>query len=196
MEFGEKLKVLRKSHNLTHEQLSRIAYADGKNFSQSAISAWERGRKASSLHYSSLIGDIFGVSVDWLLGRSDNPFNESVLFKLEPSSFPLTVHFYGKNVELKFLDFPKAYTNTYYRSQNYTFHVRANIVFLLHVITLEFLDLLSKNKVLFLDDFDSGLKKLVDFYLGMSSEDNTLKVNVKRLEQVLQTGMPIFTYKY
>lgn len=193
MEFGEKLKVLRKSHNLTHQQLSRLC--DDK-LSQSTISTWERNEKLGSFEKILTLSDVFGVSTDWLLDRSDNPFNESVLFKLEPSSFPLTVHFYGKNVELKFIDFPKAYINTYYRSQNYTFHVRANIVFLLHVITLEFLDLLSKNKVLFLDDFDVGLKKLVDFYLGKGAEDNTLKVNVKRLEQVLQTGMPIFTYKY
>lgn len=187
------MKELRTKHNLTHVQLTRLCEY---KISQPTFSLWERGRPIGSVESLSVLADVFGVTTDWLLDRSDNPFNECVLFKLEPSSFPLTVHFYGKIVELKFIDFPKAYINTYYRSQNYTFHVRANIVFLLHVITLEFLDLLSKNKVLFLDNFDVGLKKLVDFYLGKGAEDNTLKVNVKRLEQVLQTGMPIFTYKY
>lgn len=191
MEFGEKLKVLRKSHNLTHQQLSRLCY---NSVSQSAISSWENGIKGGSIGSLCLLADVFGVTTDWLLGRCDNRFNEGVLFRLEPSSFPLSVDFDGRKVQLDFVEFPKEYVNSYYRSQNYTFFARANIVFLLYTLSFEFLDLLSKNKVLFLDGFDKGVKKVVDFYLADDAEENGFRTAFCRLKQVLRTGQPIFLY--
>ena len=193
MEFGERLKMLRTSHNLTHLQLVRLC---DNSVSQSAISSWENGIKAGSIGSLCLLADIFAVSLDWLLGRCDNPFNEGVLFRLEPSSFPLSVDFDGRKVQLDFVEFPKEYVNSYYRCQNYTFFARANIVFLLHALSFEFLDLLSKNKVLFLDDFDKGVKKVVDFYLADNAEENGFRTVLCRLKQVLQTGKPIFLYDY
>lgn len=193
MEFGERLKLLRTSHNLTHLQLVRLC---DNSFSQSILSMWENGRMAGSIGPLCLLADIFGVSLDWVLGRCDNPFNEGVLFKLEPSSFPLFVDFDGRKVQLDFVEFPKEYVNSYYRSQNYTFFARANIVFLLYTLSFEFLDLLSKNKVLFLDDFDKGIKKVVDFYLADDAEENGFRTASCRLKQVLQTGKPIFLYDY
>ena len=62
MEFGEKLQQLRKSRNLTQEELSQILYV-----SRTAVSKWESGRGYPSIDSLKQISDYFSVSIDDLL---------------------------------------------------------------------------------------------------------------------------------
>lgn len=66
MEFKDRLIKLRKELNLTQEELAqKIGYT------RTAISAWEIGRNEPSNADTIKLADYFGVSTDYLLGKSD-----------------------------------------------------------------------------------------------------------------------------
>lgn len=67
MEFRDRLIRLRKELNLTQEELAqKIGYT------RTAISAWEIGRNEPSNTDTIKLAEYFGVSTDYLLGKSDN----------------------------------------------------------------------------------------------------------------------------
>lgn len=66
--FCERLKALRISKGLTQSQLGEIL-----KLSKPAISDLERGRRMTTFGKLVEIADLYGVSVDYLLGRTDNP---------------------------------------------------------------------------------------------------------------------------
>ena len=63
MNFGERLKQLRKTHNLTQQQL-----ATRLNVAKSIISYYENGERFPSNDVLIKISKSFHVSVDYLLG--------------------------------------------------------------------------------------------------------------------------------
>ena len=66
MEFKDRLIKLRKELNLTQEELAqKIGYT------RTAISAWEIGRNEPSNSDTIKLAEYFGVSTDYLLGKSD-----------------------------------------------------------------------------------------------------------------------------
>lgn len=64
----ERLTELRKMRHLTQKQV-----AEGANLTEIAVQNYESGRRKPN--YDSLIAlaDFFDVSLDYLVGRSDNP---------------------------------------------------------------------------------------------------------------------------
>lgn len=72
MEFKERLVKLRKELNLTQED-----FAQKIGYTRTAISAWEIGRNEPSNSDTVKIADFFGVSTDYLLGKSDVRNNTS-----------------------------------------------------------------------------------------------------------------------
>ena len=62
MEFGEKLQSLRKSNNLTQEELAEILYV-----SRTAVSKWESGKGYPAIDSLKRIAEYFSVTVDELL---------------------------------------------------------------------------------------------------------------------------------
>lgn len=62
MNFGEKLSLLRKQHNMTQLEL-----AEKLNLSRQAISRWERGTSEPSTENLVRIAALFGVPVDALV---------------------------------------------------------------------------------------------------------------------------------
>ena len=66
MEFKDRLIKLRKELNLTQEELAqKIGYT------RTAISAWEIGRNEPSNADTIKLAEYFGVSTDYLLGKTD-----------------------------------------------------------------------------------------------------------------------------
>lgn len=66
MEFKDRLIKLRKELNLTQEELAqKIGYT------RTAISAWEIGRNEPSNADIIKLAEYFGVSTDYLLGKTD-----------------------------------------------------------------------------------------------------------------------------
>lgn len=66
--FAERVKLLRKEKNLKQSELGKIV---GLNFT--AISDIERGRRTTTMEKLDALADFFDVSVDYLMGRTDNP---------------------------------------------------------------------------------------------------------------------------
>lgn len=64
-----RIKELRQSKNIPQKQL-----AIDLHVSQPTVSDWESGRKTPSAHSTQKLADYFGVTVDYLLGRSDDPY--------------------------------------------------------------------------------------------------------------------------
>lgn len=63
-----RIKELRKSKNI-----SQIKLGIDLNMSQNTISRYETGEREPSISDLIRIADYFGVSVDYLIGRTDNP---------------------------------------------------------------------------------------------------------------------------
>lgn len=66
MEFGEKLKQLRKQINWTQEQLAEQLYV-----SRAAISKWEGGKGYPNIESLKSISKIFGITIDELLSSEE-----------------------------------------------------------------------------------------------------------------------------
>lgn len=67
MDFTKNLSDLRKEKRLNQKDLAVII-----NVSQSTICHWEKGDQEPSIDCLNKLADFFGVSVDYLLGRSDD----------------------------------------------------------------------------------------------------------------------------
>ncbi|EHD67126.1 helix-turn-helix family protein [Streptococcus pneumoniae GA41538] len=67
MEFSERLKKLRKQ-----AQLTQVDVAEKLGISQPAYASWERGVKKPTQENLVKIAQVLNVSVDYLVGNSDN----------------------------------------------------------------------------------------------------------------------------
>lgn len=70
MEFKDRFRELRLKNNLTQEEI-------GKKFNviKQTISSWEKGNSRPDIDTAIKLADFFVVTVDYLLGRTDNPNN-------------------------------------------------------------------------------------------------------------------------
>ena len=66
--LSKRIKQLRESHGETQQKM-----AENLGVSQQTIAGWEKGQRNPSLETLSTLSDYFGVSVDYLLGRTDIP---------------------------------------------------------------------------------------------------------------------------
>lgn len=66
--FAQKLLELRKAHNLSLVSLGEIL-----DISNQAVSLLEKGKRSPSFEVLIAIANYFDVSIDYLVGRSDNP---------------------------------------------------------------------------------------------------------------------------
>ena len=66
MEFSEKLSQLRKSKNMTQEELAEMLFV-----SRAAVSKWEQGRGLPNIDSLKAIAVLFGVTVDELLSGEE-----------------------------------------------------------------------------------------------------------------------------
>lgn len=72
MEFNERLIELRKEAGLSQESL-----AERLNISRQAISKWERGESTPDIDNLKVLGQIYNVSMDYLLlGKKETILNE------------------------------------------------------------------------------------------------------------------------
>jgi len=65
---GKRLRELRKKNKLTQEQLGKIIHV-----TKVSISGYESGERTPDTENLRKLADYFGVTSDYLLGRSDHP---------------------------------------------------------------------------------------------------------------------------
>lgn len=68
MKFGERLRELRKSRGIAAEKIANEIGASRRVYVN-----WEAGRNEPSIAQQIWLADYFGVSLDYLVGRIDNP---------------------------------------------------------------------------------------------------------------------------
>lgn len=66
--FSEQLKALRNERGLTQKQLGEVT-----GLSARGIQDYELGQRKPGLDALIALADFFGVSIDYLVGRSDDP---------------------------------------------------------------------------------------------------------------------------
>jgi transcriptional regulator with XRE-family HTH domain len=67
--FGKRLKEMREKRGLTQEELAKAIGLKDKR----AVSAWETGKYLPSVNAVYRLSQLFGVSVDYIVGRTDDP---------------------------------------------------------------------------------------------------------------------------
>lgn len=68
LDFAEHLRELRKSRNITQKQLATEINVAERNYQ-----SFEYGKVKPSFDNLIILADYFNVSLDYLVGRSDNP---------------------------------------------------------------------------------------------------------------------------
>ena len=91
MSFGTQLIKLRKRKNLT-----QIELADIVGVKQYVISAWENDRTEPSIKQLSALGDIFGVSIDYLIDKN-------VIITINEDQFAKTIENINKDANDDFI---------------------------------------------------------------------------------------------
>lgn len=64
--FKDRLKELRMERGVTQEEVGKIV-----NTSKMAVSHWEKGHSEPSIAQLILLTEYFGVSTDYLIGKTD-----------------------------------------------------------------------------------------------------------------------------
>lgn len=67
-DFSERIRELRKKEGMTQAALGEII-----GVGQDSISIYERGKNYPEVRNLIILADYFGVSIDYLVGRTDNP---------------------------------------------------------------------------------------------------------------------------
>lgn len=68
MSFSERLSLLMENRNVSAYKLSKDT-----GITQALLGKYKRGANIPSIDKASIIADYFGVTTDYLLGRTDNP---------------------------------------------------------------------------------------------------------------------------
>lgn len=66
MTFPDRMRLLRTAAHITQDEL-----ADIMGYSPNAIQNWERGKSAPNIYAVSRLADFFGVSMDYITGRTN-----------------------------------------------------------------------------------------------------------------------------
>ena len=109
------------------------------------IAFWEKEKQRPSMEVFQKITLLFGVSADWLLGHTQEPYNAHFISALEKR---LCVKLIALDISI-----PVVYQDEMLRKENYSLEERADIIFFLQALqeNIKYLPLLCKalNKELF-----------------------------------------------
>lgn len=164
--FGDKIKALRKNHDVTLSDMAMLINLKSKG----SLSTLENAKNPPSYETLINIADVFAVKVDWLIGRSSQPYDEEIIFKLENQIMNFRL---SADAVFKDIVFDK-YSDKELRSKIYPLKMRAYLIFLLKflkAITEKHPELLHKN-------IDVGFLK------SMAKQESTLKLWSKKPDEL------------
>ena len=130
--FGDKIKALRKNHDVTLSDMAMLINLKSKG----SLSTLENAKNPPSYETLINIADVFAVKVDWLIGRSSQPYDEEIIFKLENQIMNFRL---SADAEL--------------RSKIYTLEIRAALIFYLQYLKIVY----AKTWLILLKHVDAGL---------------------------------------
>ncbi|MBO5638172.1 MAG: helix-turn-helix transcriptional regulator [Acidaminococcaceae bacterium] len=119
--FAERFTLLRNTYHNTYKELGYIL---GVN--SNSITEWAKSRRNFPDPDKLLVlADIYGVSIDWLFGRTNIVYNDSILTRIEDT--------HTINMLSPVIDIPNTYLNINERKHNYSKGVRGNIIAITYV---------------------------------------------------------------
>ena len=80
--FSRRLKYCRVKKELTQAEFAKIM-----SIPRSTLSGYETEGKEPDMETIVRFADFFGVSTDWLLGRSDDPYHSDIVLRNDGASF-------------------------------------------------------------------------------------------------------------
>lgn len=189
--FGQNLRILRNSYKVSQAYLTILCGFK----STGTIAIWETARSGPTTEALFSISNLFGVSIDWLLGRTDKPYDDKILSGLE-SKFILESEYIRANVEDDFIDpkgrdmqlsLPTSYVIYKKRKKYYpNLETRANILFIYHKIYRRSLHTVLKDERYFNEEFpksDAEMSMLYDYIWhdldGSIDFKNLINIKVK-----------------
>ena len=115
--FAQRFSLLRSVYKFTYKDLGNVLGLNANTLTEWAVSK----RNFPNPEKLVLIANLYGVSLDWLLGRTDIIYNNEVLSAVEEKN-TLSI------LKRLYPTLPHVYENTLLRNKSYTFGVRANII--------------------------------------------------------------------
>ena len=115
--FAQRFSLLRNVYKFTYKDLGNVLGLNANTLTEWAVSK----RNFPNPEKLVLIANLYGVSLDWLLGRTDIIYNNEVLSAVEEKN-TLSI------LKRLYPTLPHIYENTLLRNKSYTFGVRANII--------------------------------------------------------------------
>jgi len=79
--FGERLTQIRKKKKLSQAEVGKLLEIDGD-----AYGRYERNEVKPSIEMAAKIADVFNVSLDYLIGKTDLEFDDDTLKRIEEIS--------------------------------------------------------------------------------------------------------------
>lgn len=73
MKYYERIKGLREDRDLKQEDIARILQT-----SQSYYAQYENGKRPIPFERIIILAEFYGVSIDWIAGRTDQPENPNL----------------------------------------------------------------------------------------------------------------------
>ena len=117
---------LRNSHNISTANLASALQLK----SSASITNIEKGKAAPSYELLERYVDIFGVTSDWLMGRTNQIYTQDSLLTAEKRLF---AQLQDVDPNGKHFQFSPLYLDETKRSEYYSHKVRGNIIFLLNI---------------------------------------------------------------
>lgn len=133
MDFKAKIKILRDSYELSGQKFSELLMLKSGS---TLITFWEKGKNYPSFEVLLQIAEIFGISLDWITGLSDVPYNIDVITKME--NLYVEAALQGRDTGSKycalqdFSEIIKKFYSTEKQREKYSLPVRANICYFLY----------------------------------------------------------------
>ncbi len=114
--FAERFTLLRTVHHQTYRDLGNVLNLNANTVTEWAVSR----RNFPNPDKLVLIANLYAVSVDWLLGRTNILYNEEIMASIEDS---MILNFLASVYEI-----PVEYSNASIRGKHYSLAIRANII--------------------------------------------------------------------
>ena len=128
--FAQRFSLLRIKHELSYSDMAKLLGLKNKV----SVHHWEKSQKGFPNEENLVeIADLFSVTVDWLLGRTDEMDSSGILEKAEEKVFPPKLIIDEKEYMIP-IEFPQQYCVLAVRKEKYSEEERRRIVFILNVI--------------------------------------------------------------
>lgn len=172
--FSHNLHILRQSHCLSLSELALLINLKSKG----SLSTLENAKNPPSFETLINIANLFTVSIDWLVGRSSEPYNEEFLLNIEKEI--LSISCTSNEVSFKLLRsplIPEEYLNENTRKNLYSLPIRANIIFLLRFKIIQVKTALESTLGIPMDDIQNSTTTLLPILETYYCNNNKKRFN-------------------